>query len=197
MKAKKIIALLLCLATVAGILPMSLSAEDAATVAETAGVVEFNETFDFNATTTSTDANEVTLAAMLNDKDTFSISIHNGSANMSYVKRDENGDMALRLTNSHGFKIDDHNMVLLKIPFVLEYDVRFEKIGGNSNTVQLVGCINNVETDGDKTGFMPTKPSATINGVAQNATYAITQNLSSFSYPTAGYSVDIPIDNSV
>ena len=41
MKAKKLIALLLCLAMVVGILPMSLAAEDTVAVASDSGIIKF------------------------------------------------------------------------------------------------------------------------------------------------------------
>ena len=187
MKLKKLIALLLCLVTVMGTIPMSIGAEETATADETE--YSFNEMFDFNSMTTSTTANAASIGTMISDTSMFSTSFFNGTSGLSYVDKDGNGDMALKLTNTHGFLLNDTKLALLKTPFVLEYDVRFEKIGGNSNTVQFIGGTNS--SDEKRTALMPTKIDTNVG----NVTYATEQNLSSFKYPTTGYSSNLPVDS--
>jgi hypothetical protein len=121
----------------------------------------------------------------------FNTELHGNGTSLKFVDVDGNGDIALKTTAQHGFIINSKDLALADTNFLLELDVRFEKVGGNSNTVQYVASDGT--TDTHKTGLMPTnKDNVTIDEVKYSSTYTTTQNLSDFKYPS-GVSSAIPV----
>jgi len=175
MKAKKLISLLLCFVMIVGILPMTVTAEETATVAETEEV-KFNLFLDFNQMETATTANATSFTAAAGEETHFTFSHYNGTGGLSFVERDSNGDMALRTTNNHGLMIKDPQSLLAQYSFVFEYDVRFEKVAAGYNTVQF-SFKNNAGTQ-VKTGLMPINANKLTgtDGKKYPATYHMSNN---------------------
>lgn len=175
MKAKKLIALLLCVVMVVGILPMSVTPEDTVTTVETESKVKFNLMLDFNTMKTTTEANAVSFTSEAKDETHFSLTHYNGTGGLSYVDKGD-GDIALRTTSTHGLIINDSQTLLAKNSFVLEYDVRFEKVAAGFNTVQF-SFKNNAGTQ-VKTGLVPINANKLTgtDGNKYGATYHMTNN---------------------
>ena len=175
MKAKRFISLLLCLIMVFGTLPMSIMAEDTVTTAETSEEVRFNLMLDFNRMETTTAASADSFTAAAKDETHFSLTHYNGTGGLSYVDKGD-GDIALRTTSTHGLMIKDPQTLLAKNSFVLEYDVRFEKVAAGFNTVQF-SFKDNAGTQ-VKTGLVPINANKLTgaDGNKYGATYHMTNN---------------------
>lgn len=190
MKARKLIALLLCLIMVVGILPISAVAEETATVAENSDEIKFDLLIDFNTVKTTDTANGASFAALIADNEHFTATHYEGTSGLSYVDRGD-GDMALRTTNKHGIRINDTDLILKDVSFVLEYDVRFEHVAGGFNTAQLCFTDNGVAVN---TSLAPINANK-ITGADGNkypATYVFknNQNIGATTYPT-GVATDL------
>ena len=168
MKTKRLLALLLCLVMVVGILPMTLSAAETATVAETGVNPKFDVMLDFNDMEKSTAANASSFASMVEGNNYFSTAVYSGTDGLSYIDRDGTGDMALRTTSGRGIIVVDSQVVLSDASFLLEYDVCFNKIAAGFNTVQLVYKNDGKES---KISLMPVNP-----GDGVYYTYHMTNN---------------------
>ena len=184
MKARKLIALLLCLIMVVGILPISAVAEETATVAENSDEIKFDLLIDFNTVKTTDTANGASFDALIAGNEHFTANHHGGTSGLSYVDRGD-GDMALRTTSSHGIRINDTGLILKDVSFVLEYDVRFEHVAGGFNTAQLCFTDNGAATN---TALAPIN-TANVEGTGGKkypSTYAFSsdQNIGSTTYPT-------------
>ncbi|MBQ7293780.1 MAG: hypothetical protein IJW79_08570, partial [Clostridia bacterium] len=175
MKAKKLISLLLCFVMIVGVLPMTVTAEETATVAETEEV-KFNLFLDFNQMETTTTADATSFTAAAGEETHFTFSHYSGTSGLSFVERDSDGDIALRTTKSHGIMIKDPQTLLAKNNFVLEYDVRFETVAAGYNTVQF-SFKNNAGTQ-VKTGLVPINANKLTgaDGNKYGATYHMTNN---------------------
>lgn len=184
MKAKQLIALLLCLIMVVGILPISAVAEETATVAENSDEIKFDLLIDFNTVKTTDTANGASFAALIAGNEHFTANHHGGTSGLSYVDRGD-GDMALKTTSKHGIRINDTDLILKDVSFVLEYDVRFEYVAGGYNTAQLCFTDNGAATN---TALAPIN-TANVEGTGGKkypSTYAFSndQNIGSTTYPT-------------